>query len=96
MQEYRVAATVGRSQPDPSQIMCKYCKKWTPLLLHTRGGDRVLNTVVSQRYCNASHPACSGARKMAAALERSFIEICGFERETVSRFRDLIVNLGKK
>lgn len=41
------------------------------------------------------HIRCSGARKMAATLERSFIEICGFERETVSRFRDLAINLGK-
>ncbi|XP_060784508.1 nuclear pore complex protein Nup160 isoform X1 [Neoarius graeffei] len=40
------------------------------------------------------HIRCFGARKMAAALERSFIEICGFERETVSRFRDLTINLG--
>ncbi|XP_053538114.1 nuclear pore complex protein Nup160 [Ictalurus punctatus] len=40
------------------------------------------------------HIRCSCARKMAAALERSFIEICGFERETVSRFRDLTINLG--
>ncbi|XP_030633341.1 nuclear pore complex protein Nup160 [Chanos chanos] len=31
---------------------------------------------------------------MAAVLERSFIEICGFERETVSRFREIPVNLG--
>ncbi|XP_053741482.1 nuclear pore complex protein Nup160 [Synchiropus splendidus] len=33
---------------------------------------------------------------MAAALERSFIEICGFERETASRsqHRDVTVNLG--
>ncbi|XP_069028887.1 nuclear pore complex protein Nup160 [Embiotoca jacksoni] len=31
---------------------------------------------------------------MAAALERSFIEICGFERETVRRFREVTVNLG--
>ncbi|XP_051547988.1 nuclear pore complex protein Nup160 isoform X1 [Myxocyprinus asiaticus] len=30
---------------------------------------------------------------MAAVLERSYIEICGFERETVSRFRDITVNL---
>ncbi|XP_062403164.1 nuclear pore complex protein Nup160 [Sardina pilchardus] len=29
-----------------------------------------------------------------AALDRSFIEICGFERETFSRFRDITVNLG--
>lgn len=33
--------------------------------------------------------------KMAAALERSFIEICGFERETLHRFREVAVNLGK-
>uniref|UniRef100_H3D8B1 Nucleoporin 160 n=1 Tax=Tetraodon nigroviridis TaxID=99883 RepID=H3D8B1_TETNG len=32
--------------------------------------------------------------KMAAALERSFIEICGFERETLNRFREVTVNLG--
>ncbi|KAM4618869.1 nuclear pore complex protein Nup160 isoform 2-T2 [Polymixia lowei] len=31
---------------------------------------------------------------MAAVLERSFIEICGFERETLHRFRDVTVNLG--
>ncbi|XP_072290755.1 nuclear pore complex protein Nup160 [Eucyclogobius newberryi] len=31
---------------------------------------------------------------MAAALERSFIEICGFERETQRRFKDVTVNLG--
>ncbi|XP_018544550.1 nuclear pore complex protein Nup160 [Lates calcarifer] len=31
---------------------------------------------------------------MAAVLERSFIEICGFERETLQRFREVIVNLG--
>ncbi|XP_028842114.1 nuclear pore complex protein Nup160 [Denticeps clupeoides] len=30
---------------------------------------------------------------MAAAMERSLIEICGFERETASRFRDVTVNL---
>lgn len=30
-----------------------------------------------------------------AALERSFIEICGFEREALHRFRDVTVNLGK-
>ncbi|XP_063052787.1 nuclear pore complex protein Nup160 [Engraulis encrasicolus] len=29
-----------------------------------------------------------------AALDRSFIEICGFERETFSKFRDINVNLG--
>ncbi|XP_047451481.1 nuclear pore complex protein Nup160 [Mugil cephalus] len=29
-----------------------------------------------------------------AALERSFIEICGFERESVQRFREVTVNLG--
>ncbi|KAL0968663.1 hypothetical protein UPYG_G00269910 [Umbra pygmaea] len=34
------------------------------------------------------------AEKMAAILERSFIEICGFERETVPRFREINVNLG--
>lgn len=33
---------------------------------------------------------------MAAALERSFIEICGFERETLHRFREVTVNLGKR
>lgn len=33
--------------------------------------------------------------KMAAALERSFIEICGFERETLNRFREVSVNLGE-
>lgn len=32
---------------------------------------------------------------MAAALERSYIEICGFERETLHRFREVTVNLGK-
>lgn len=32
---------------------------------------------------------------MAAVLERSFIEICGFERETLHRFREVPVNLGK-
>lgn len=31
---------------------------------------------------------------MAAVLERSFIEICGFERETVHRLREVTVNLG--
>ncbi|TMS01076.1 nuclear pore complex protein Nup160 [Larimichthys crocea] len=31
---------------------------------------------------------------MAAVLERSFIEICGFERETVQRFREVTVSLG--
>ncbi|KAK1159711.1 nuclear pore complex protein Nup160-like [Acipenser oxyrinchus oxyrinchus] len=31
---------------------------------------------------------------MAAVLERSFLEICGFERETVQRFRDITVNPG--
>lgn len=31
--------------------------------------------------------------KMAAVLDRSFIEICGFERETLHRFRDVTVNL---
>ncbi|KAM9854925.1 nuclear pore complex protein Nup160 [Aulostomus maculatus] len=31
---------------------------------------------------------------MAAALERSYIEICGFERETVPRFREVTVDLG--
>uniref|UniRef100_A0A671XUF4 Nucleoporin 160 n=1 Tax=Sparus aurata TaxID=8175 RepID=A0A671XUF4_SPAAU len=31
---------------------------------------------------------------MAAVLERSFIEICGFERETLHRFREVPVNLG--
>ncbi|XP_057184920.1 nuclear pore complex protein Nup160 isoform X1 [Triplophysa rosa] len=30
---------------------------------------------------------------MAGVLERSFIEICGFERETVSRFREITINL---
>uniref|UniRef100_A0A3Q3EQK3 Nucleoporin 160 n=1 Tax=Labrus bergylta TaxID=56723 RepID=A0A3Q3EQK3_9LABR len=30
---------------------------------------------------------------MAAVLERSFIEICGFERETLPRFREVTVNL---
>lgn len=29
-----------------------------------------------------------------AVLERSFIEICGFERETLPRFREITVNLG--
>uniref|UniRef100_A0A7N8X968 Nucleoporin 160 n=1 Tax=Mastacembelus armatus TaxID=205130 RepID=A0A7N8X968_9TELE len=32
--------------------------------------------------------------KMAAALERSFIEICGFERETLHRVREATVDLG--
>ncbi|XP_049929502.1 nuclear pore complex protein Nup160 [Epinephelus moara] len=31
---------------------------------------------------------------MAAVLERSFMEICGFERETLHRFREVTVNLG--
>uniref|UniRef100_A0A7N8Y798 Nucleoporin 160 n=1 Tax=Mastacembelus armatus TaxID=205130 RepID=A0A7N8Y798_9TELE len=31
---------------------------------------------------------------MAAALERSFIEICGFERETLHRVREATVDLG--
>ncbi|KAK2880678.1 nuclear pore complex protein Nup160 isoform X2 [Channa argus] len=31
---------------------------------------------------------------MAAMLERSFIEICGFERETLHRVREVTVNLG--
>ncbi|RXM33300.1 Nuclear pore complex protein Nup160 [Acipenser ruthenus] len=31
---------------------------------------------------------------MATVMERSFIEICEFERETVQRFRDIIVNPG--
>ncbi|XP_076878725.1 LOW QUALITY PROTEIN: nuclear pore complex protein Nup160 [Brachyhypopomus gauderio] len=31
---------------------------------------------------------------MAAILERSFIEISGFERETASRVRDITINLG--
>ncbi|KAJ8252205.1 hypothetical protein COCON_G00215170 [Conger conger] len=31
---------------------------------------------------------------MAAVPERSFIEICGFERETLPKFRDITVNLG--
>ncbi|XP_047189332.1 nuclear pore complex protein Nup160 isoform X2 [Scophthalmus maximus] len=31
---------------------------------------------------------------MAAVLERSFVEICGFERETVQRFREVTVDLG--
>ncbi|XP_068452615.1 nuclear pore complex protein Nup160 [Clinocottus analis] len=30
---------------------------------------------------------------MAAVLERSFLEICGFERETLHRFRDVTVKL---
>ncbi|XP_078112382.1 nuclear pore complex protein Nup160 isoform X3 [Sander vitreus] len=30
----------------------------------------------------------------AAVLERSFIEICGFERETLHRFREVTVDLG--
>ena len=34
------------------------------------------------------------AGKMAAVLERSFIEICGFERETAPRFREVTVDLG--
>ncbi|KAM9352421.1 nuclear pore complex protein Nup160 [Symphorus nematophorus] len=34
------------------------------------------------------------AAPAAAALERSFIEICGFERETLPRFREVTVNLG--
>ncbi|KAK7883821.1 hypothetical protein WMY93_026944 [Mugilogobius chulae] len=32
--------------------------------------------------------------KMAAALEKSYIEICGFERETQRRYREVTVNLG--
>lgn len=28
-------------------------------------------------------------------MERSFIEICGFERETLHRFREVTINLGK-
>ncbi|TRZ00171.1 hypothetical protein DNTS_020923, partial [Danionella cerebrum] len=31
--------------------------------------------------------------KMAGVLERSYIEICGFERQAVSRFRDITLNL---
>lgn len=31
---------------------------------------------------------------MAAALERSYIEICGFEREAERRPRELTANLG--
>ncbi|XP_046890933.1 nuclear pore complex protein Nup160 [Hypomesus transpacificus] len=31
---------------------------------------------------------------MAAVMERSFIEICGFERETLPRFREITINLG--
>ncbi|KAJ3596189.1 hypothetical protein NHX12_002598 [Muraenolepis orangiensis] len=31
---------------------------------------------------------------MAALLERSFIEICGFERETLHRFKEITVDLG--
>ncbi|XP_035012837.1 nuclear pore complex protein Nup160 [Hippoglossus stenolepis] len=31
---------------------------------------------------------------MAVALERSFVEICGFERETVRRFREVTLTLG--
>uniref|UniRef100_A0A8C6T4G5 Nucleoporin 160 n=1 Tax=Neogobius melanostomus TaxID=47308 RepID=A0A8C6T4G5_9GOBI len=31
---------------------------------------------------------------MAAALEKSLVEICGFERETQHRFREVTVNLG--
>jgi len=31
----------------------------------------------------------------AALLERSFIEICGFERETLHRFREISVDLGE-
>nr|XP_043873458.1 nuclear pore complex protein Nup160 [Solea senegalensis] len=30
----------------------------------------------------------------AAALERSYMEVCGFERESVRRFRDVTVNTG--
>uniref|UniRef100_A0A671MYY4 Nucleoporin 160 n=1 Tax=Sinocyclocheilus anshuiensis TaxID=1608454 RepID=A0A671MYY4_9TELE len=32
--------------------------------------------------------------KMAGVLERSYIEICGFERESVLRFRQITLNLG--
>lgn len=35
------------------------------------------------------------AKMAVAALERSFIEICGFERETLHRFRELTVDQGK-
>ncbi|CAB1414934.1 unnamed protein product [Pleuronectes platessa] len=31
---------------------------------------------------------------MAVALDRSFVEICGFERETVRRFREVTLTLG--
>lgn len=47
----------------------------------------------SARPVQWRHPAHEG--KMAAALERSFIEICGFERETLNRFREVTVNLGE-
>lgn len=32
--------------------------------------------------------------KMAGVLERSYVEICGFERESVLRFRQITLNLG--
>lgn len=35
------------------------------------------------------------AKMAVAALERSFIEICGFERETLHRFREVTVDQGK-
>lgn len=34
--------------------------------------------------------------KMAAALERSMMEVCGFERESVQRFKDVSVDMGKE
>ncbi|XP_062856315.1 nuclear pore complex protein Nup160 isoform X2 [Trichomycterus rosablanca] len=34
------------------------------------------------------------AGKMAVLLERSLIEICGFERETLNRYREININLG--
>lgn len=35
------------------------------------------------------------AKMAVAALERSFIEICGFERETLHRFREVTVDQGE-
>eukprot|EP00063_Salmo_salar_P006264 XP_013981099.1 PREDICTED: nuclear pore complex protein Nup160-like isoform X2 [Salmo salar] len=46
-----------------------------------------------RRYISLLIPQRS-AGKMAAVLERSFIEISGFERETLPTFREITVNLG--
>uniref|UniRef100_A0A674CRL3 Nucleoporin 160 n=1 Tax=Salmo trutta TaxID=8032 RepID=A0A674CRL3_SALTR len=46
-----------------------------------------------RRYISLSIPQ-RNARKMAAVLERSFIEISGFERETLPTFREITLNLG--